>query len=278
METIVALGTVGCNVARKLEQYEQYDVYKIDHEESEEKNYQKIRKYDNPEKYEKTIPGVKTLLKKVEGSVLFVVCGASTVASASLVILEQIHKRCDINVLYVKPETDLLSEQKKMQERAVRNVLQHYTRSGMLERIFLVSNESLDPMVEDASILGYHDSLNDLISSAFHMINFFNHVDSVTDTFSPPAETAKISTIGMMNIETGEENMFFPLDRVRETRYYYGIPEESLRKEKLLHRKIVKQVKEKATDSKKVSYGIYSTTYNDEFAYVLSHSSFVQEM
>jgi len=278
LETVIALGTVGCNVARKLEQHEQYQVYKIDHEESEEKNYQKIRKYDNPEKYEKTIPGVKTLLKKVEGSVLFVVCGASTVSSASLVILEQIYKRCDISVLYVKPETDLLSEKKKMQERTVRNVLQHYARSGLLERVFLVSNQALDPLVEDASILGYHDSLNDIISSAFHMINFFNHVDPVTDTFSSPVETAKISTFGMMNIETGKENMFFPLDRARETRYYYGIPEENLRKEKLLHRKIVKQVKDKATESNKVSYGIYSTTYKDEFAYVLSHSSFVQEM
>jgi len=278
LETVIGLGTVGCNVARKLEKYEEYEVYKIDHEESDENNYQKIKKYDDPEKYEKTVPGVKTLLKKVEGPVLFVVCGASTVAPASLVILEQIHKRCEISILYIKPETDLLSEQKKMQERAIYSVLQQYSRSGLLERSFLVSNESLDPLVEDASILGYHDSLNDLIASAFHMINFFNHVDSVTDTFSSPAETAKISTFGMMNIETGKENMFFPLDKARETRYYYGIPEESLRKEKMLHRKIVKQVKDKATENTKVSYGIYSTNYKDDFAYVLSHSSFVQEL
>lgn len=277
METVIGLGTVGCNIARKLEQYEQYEVYKIDHENVKEKNYQKIRKYDNPEKYEKNIPGVKTLLKKVEGDVLFVLCGASTVSSASLVILEQIYKRCNISILYVKPETDLLSEQKRLQERAIRNILQNYARSGLFDRMFLVCNDSLDPLVEDASILGYHDSLNDLISSTFHMINFFNHVSSVTDTFSPPADTAKISTFGIMNMQTGQENMFFSLDRARETRYYYGIPNENLRKEKLLHRKIVNQVKEKATEENKVSYGIYSTTYETEFAYILSHSSFVQE-
>jgi hypothetical protein len=135
----------------------------------------------------------------------------------------------------------------------------------------------MDPLIEDASILGYHDSLNDLISSTFHMINFFDHVDAVTDTFSPPAETAKISTFGILDPETGEEKMFFSLDKARESRYYYGIPEENLRKEKLLHRKIVRQVKEKARKDKKVSYGIYSTNYKAECAYVLSHSSFVQE-
>ena len=277
METIIALGTVSCNVARKFEKYEEYTTYKIDHEESKEKNYLKVEKFDNPEEYEKNGPNVKNFLKKVSGDVLFIVCGASRTASASLVGLQQIHKRCKISVLYISPETDLLSEGKTLQERAVFNVLQEYTRSALLERMYLISNLSIDPMIEDASIMGYYDSINDLIVNSFHMINFFDHTSSVTDTFSSPAETARISTFGILNPKTGEENLFFPLDKTRETRYYYGIPEEKMTKEKGLHRKIVNQVKNKATEDRKVSYGIYPTSYEQEYAYILSHSSFIQK-
>lgn len=277
METIVALGTVACNIAKKMKRYPQYDVYSIDHEDKKEARYQKIKKYDNPEKYESTPPGVKTLFKNIEGSVLFIVCGASTVSAASLVILQQLHKKCNVNILYIRPETDLLSEKKRLQERMVFGVLQEYTRSGVFDKMMIVSNEELDPLVQDASILGYHDSINDLIGSTFHMINFFDHIDSVSDTFSSPFETARICTFGILNIETGEEKLFFPLDNIRENRYYYGIPEDSLKNDKTLHRKIVNQVKEKTIGDTKASYGIFSTDYNTEYAYVFSYSSHVQE-
>ncbi len=277
METVVALGTVACNIAKKMKRYPQYDVYSIDHEDKKEARYQKIKKYDNPEKYESTPPGVKTLFKNIEGSVLFIICGASTVSAASLVILQQLHKKCNVNILYIRPETDLLSEKKRLQERMVFGVLQEYTRSGVFDKMMIVSNEELDPLVQDASILGYHDSINDLIGSTFHMINFFDHIDSVSDTFSSPFETARICTFGILNIETGEEKLFFPLDNIRENRYYYGIPEDSLKNDKTLHRKIVNQVKEKTIGDTKASYGIFSTDYNTEYAYVFSYSSHVQE-
>jgi hypothetical protein len=277
METVIALGTVACNVARKFEKYTEYSVYKIDHEDSKEKKYLKIEKYGNPEEYEKSVPNVKQFLKSISGEVLFIVCGASKTSGASLVILEQIHKRCNINVLYIKAETDLLSERKTLQERATFGILQQYARSGLLERVYLVSNEHLDSLVEDASIMGYYDSLNEIVVSSFHMINFFNHVSSVADTFSDPLDTARISTFGLLNMDTGEEKLFFPLDNVRETRYYYGIPEKKLTEEKGLHRKIINQVKDKTCDDKKISYGIYSTNYKQGCAYVLSHSSHIQK-
>ena len=86
-----------------------------------------------------------------------------------------------------------------------------------------------------------------------------------------------LSSFGILNIETGEEKLFFPLDNIRETRYYYGVPKENLKKDKNLHRKIVNQVKEKATKDTKASYGIFSTDYDTEYAYVLCYSSHVQE-
>jgi len=277
LETIIALGTVACNIAKKFEKHSEYEVYKIDHKPSKAKNYLKIEEHKRPEDYEHNPPNVGTFLESVDGEVLFVVCGASIASAAALVILQQIHEKCKISVLYISPELELLSESKSLQERATFGILQEYARSGLLERVYLVSNVNLDPLVEDASILGYHDSLNDVIVSSFHMINFFNHTDSVSDTFSEPLEISRISTFGLLNVESGEEKMFFPLDNIRETRYYYGIPEEKLAKEKGLHRKILGQMKEKASEEKRVSYGIYSTNYAHECAYILAHSSTVQQ-
>lgn len=277
METVVALGSVACNIARKFENYDEYEVYKIDHEDSKEDNYLKISDFEDPEQYEKSPPTFKNFLKKVTGEVLFIVSGASRPAGASLIILEHLHKKCKISILYVKTETDFLGEKKVLQERAVFNILQQYTRSGLFERMFLLCNQQMDPLIEDASISGYFDSLNEMIVSTFHMINFFDHVKSVVDTFSKPAETARLTTIGLFDTKSGKENLFFPLDKARESRYYYGIPKKKLANEKTLHRKILNQVKDKRTENMKVSYGIYSTDYTQECGFVLVHSSFVQE-
>ena len=97
METVIALGTVACNVARKLENCDEYDVYKIDHEESGEENYLQIGDFEDPEEYEKNPPSFKNFLKKASGDTLFIVSGASRPAGASLVILEYLHKKCKID-------------------------------------------------------------------------------------------------------------------------------------------------------------------------------------
>ena len=50
-----------------------------------------------------------------------------------------------------------------------------------------------------------------------------------------------------------------------------------LKRDKKLHRKIVKQVKEKAESNNQTSFGIYSTNYQEDCGYVLSFSSEIQE-
>ena len=138
METIIALGGVGCKIAREFEKFEEYKVYKIDTEDSDEKNYLKVTKRDAPEQYENHPPKVKSFLKPVSGDVLFIVCGASIVSATSLVVLEQIKDKCNINILYIRPEMSLMSEMRTLQERVVFNVLQQYTRSGVFNKMYLV--------------------------------------------------------------------------------------------------------------------------------------------
>ena len=64
------------------------------------------------------------------------------VSSASLSILQYLKKH-KINILYIKPELSLLNETQVQLEKLVYNVFQEYTRSGVFERMYIVSNEEV---------------------------------------------------------------------------------------------------------------------------------------
>ena len=280
MQTIIGIGTVGCNIARKFENYAQYKVLKVDSEDIKEKKYLKLPVYESPEEYESCEVKTGNFFRGVSGEeVLIILCGASTTSGISLVLMERLVKKgCNIQVLYIYPEVDLMGESKTLQEKVTRNVLQQYARSGALSRIYMISNMELEKMVENITIMNYHDSLNEMLISTVHMINVFNNTKSVSDTFSRPVPSAKISTYGFVDFHTGEEKLFFPLDNVREIKYYYGIPKSKLETEVHLFRKIVDQVKSRKTDNIKVSYGIFATDYEDEYVYMVAHSSRIQEI
>ena len=93
-----------------------------------------------------------------------------------------------------------------------------------------------------------------------------------------PISTARISTFGLINYETGEENTFFPLDIPREKRYYYAIPEEILNSDGALVKKVKKQVKNNVEhDKMRASYAIYSTNYETPYVYCISNSTLIQK-
>ena len=111
------------------------------------------------------------------------------------------------------------------------------------------------------------------------MLNVYNHSKPEISTFSEPVPTARISTFGLVNFENGEEKLFFNLDVSREKRYYYAIPEEQLKTDGTLMKKITEQLKNNVKyDKMKVSYGVYSTSYETPYVYCLANSSVVQNM
>ena len=110
-----------------------------------------------------------------------------------------------------------------------------------------------------------------------HMINVFNNSTSEVDTFDKIADVARISTFSLVSYEDSEEKLFFDLDIPRDKRYYYGVPEEILKSDGSLMKKVSEQLKNlKQYDKMKVSYGIYSTNYDAPYVYGLLNSSVVQ--
>ena len=275
---VIGLGQAGCNIAEKFKEHPQYKVFKIDAKLKKAKGVYALKHQDTPELYEAKFPSLrKTFLKEVIGDVLFITsCGA--VSGASLRLLEQLKDKCNISILYIKPDTNILSRDKSLQNNLLFNVFQEMARSALFERVYLIDNPKVADIIGDIPIAEYYDQINRLIVSAIHMINVFNNSEPMMDTSSEPIPTARISTIGIVDMGSEEENLFFDLDMSREKRYYYAIPKEKIESDGKLIKKIKKQVKNNLEhDKMKNSYAIYSTTYEDVYIYCIANSTLVQK-
>ena len=110
------------------------------------------------------------------------------------------------------------------------------------------------------------------------MINVFNRSDPVYETPAEDIETARISTIGIVDTITGEEQFFFLLDNARKKRYIYAIGHKQLETDGTLFRKITDQTKEKSQNGAiKVNLEIHSTQYEQNYGYVIADSTAIQE-
>jgi hypothetical protein len=278
MQNIVGLGAAGCSIARSFAKYPEYSIRTIDCIEPSGEEHFRIKKCASHEEYEHSVPNMSDFFSHIKGfdEVLFVIGGSGEISGASLAILQQI-SHAKLHVLYIKPDISLLSESGALRERLVYNVLQEYARSGKFERILLVDNPKLDETIGGAPVIGYYDELNKMIASTIHMINVFDHSEPEIGTISAPLEISRIITVGMMNIDNGEEKLFFPLTSTREKSYYYAINHEKLKKDKELYKGITVQMKNKVEEgNNKVTYGIYSTNYSSNYCYVVARSSAIQ--
>jgi hypothetical protein len=287
---IVGLGQAGCNIAEILSQYPQYNIFKIDadiegdfdfinqHEESEKsiKTYN-VERQSGPEEYEQNAPSMKAFFGDIEGETLFIIGGSGYISAMCLRIMQQIKDKCEISVLYVRPDTSLLSRNKALHEKSTFKVLQEFARSGLLKMIYLVSNINLENILGEVPIIGYNNKINELLVATIHMINVFKNSDPVMGKIEDPAEASRIATFGISDIEGNEEKSFFSLDRTKEKCYIYSINEERLKTEGGLRKKIVSTVKAQAeTEDLKVSFGVFPTNYEQDYCYILNYTSIIQ--
>ena len=276
MDTIIGLGNAGCNIVDKFAKFSQYLTYKLDVGLPRTPTTFPLKQHEKFEDYEEKMPSLKTFFKEVEGEILFVVGGSGKVSSAALSILQYLKKH-KINILYIKPEFSLLNNSQIQLERLVYNVLQEYTRSGVFERMYIVSNEEVAQIVGGISIKNYHEKINEMIVSTIHMINVYKNNESVTDTFCDLPVGTRLTTIGMSDLEKNVDNLFFSLDNVTDVVYYYAYNKDKLELDFELMSKIKTAVSNKKEDGVRVTYGIFETNYEQDYIYCLNHSSVIQK-
>jgi hypothetical protein len=270
MDTIIGLGKAGCAIADKFAEYPQYKTFKIDSEglDPKRKNCHLLKKQDSPEKYEKATRTMKTFFSKTTDDILFVLSGSGIISGASLQILKNLKDK-NVNILYIKPDLEFLGHTNIMQERVVRNVLQEYTRSGLFNRIFLVDNKRVEEVLGEVPIIGYYDKLNDLIVSTFHMVNVYNHQEAIHATPFDTADTTRISTLGILNVDEGKEKLFFSLDNIREKCYYYAINSKVLETDGKLLRTLTDNINKNIGKDVRAGFQVYSTSYEQNYGYLV---------
>ena len=274
----MGIGTAGCNVVEQLSQYRVYQCYCVSNEVGKTTKFRfKLPELDGPEEYEAMdMEKIHKWANKITQNCTVFLCGASDSTGITLRLLEQLHKNgVKIEVVYFTPETEVLSETKVLHERAVMGILQNFARSGLFEKICLVSNVKLEEIAGSTNVFEYYNQINRVFTNTYYMIDVFKNTKPITSTFKRPKESCRITTIGIGSLD-GKEVLFFPCNQETEVVYYYGINEEKLKTEENLFRKITNKVKKRITDETKVSFGIYPTQYEDDYIYVEYFSPKIQ--
>lgn len=272
---IVGLGTAGCNIAQCFSKYPQYKIFLIDTEEREG-NLLKVERHKNIEDYEANVPSIKDFVSDSGDDIMLIVGGSGSLSAMSLAILGQVKEK-NITVVYIQPKLSSLTGKKKLLERATFGILQQYARSGLFKDMYLINNQNIVEIAGQLPVIGYHDKINEIICSSIHFINVLQNTDYIYGNIEPKEDVCAISTIGLLDVETSEETLFFDLDLIREKDYMYTFNRTRLLESSNIIPQIEAKMEKKTEDwLTKISYRLYSTDYDSDFGYCVFRTSKVQ--
>lgn len=276
---VVGLGNAGCKIAKYFEQYPQYNVFTIDEGLKKTSKSLGITKRATHEEYDKKQIRMTRFVDQMPDTdeCLFIMAGSGNISGASLQVLKFLTRKFKVNLLYIKPDHELLGRTAYLQDKVCYRILQEYARSGAVSSMCLVSNSKVEEILESSlTAANYYDKINELIGYTYHMVNVFNRTKPVLDNKIENSSETRIYTIGMVDFESGEENNFFPIDNETNRCYYYAVNENLLEEDYKVLRNVNKQVKEKMKDLQGASYQIHPTKYETSFAFVEVWTSNIQ--
>ena len=163
MKKILAIGQAACNVASQLSKMPAYECYYISNEVEKTSKFKfSLTFCEGPEEYEDLdMTKMHKWLSKLKDHCTVIVNGASDSAAVTLRALEKLHADgLKMEIVYFMPETEVLSDTKVLNERTIRGVLQNFTRSGLFEKIYLVSNVELEKLAGPTNVMDYYKQLN----------------------------------------------------------------------------------------------------------------------
>lgn len=261
---IVGIGNTGCNIAEKFEQYKQFKVFKI--------NSDVIPEYKTPEEYELNYQNMNFDL---QDEMTVVLSGEEIINGMLLRFLEQ-YKNLEIKVLYIKPDLKFLTSIQKAMEKVVYNVLQEYTRSAKIKFMSIADLKLVSEIVGKVSLKERQDKIYFTFATSYYMKNMFENVESVYEKIIDTPPTYCITSLGIMDFDSGEETLFFPIDNVREKVYYYYINKEMLNDDTELFDKIEQQISNKFSENVTISFAIYESPHEESVVYIEHKSPYIQ--
>lgn len=281
-KNIIAIGCAAANIARKIKKYnKEYCTYIISNQNKKNTKFNfRTVEFKHPEEAEEfDTKRIDKFLASVNSETRIIVCGASFTSGLTLKILRPLYERgVSLNVVYIMPEIEILSETSSLQERVVRGVLQEYARSGAFTEFKIISNSMISSLAQPSSVMERYEKINDAIASTIYMMDNIRSAEPVSSTVGPLKETSRVGSISVASLDPYEERPFFPLDNVSELVYHFGIHRNKLETEIDLFEKITTIVKEKKELGYRVSFAIYPTRYEEDYIYVEGYSSEIQKI
>lgn len=263
---VIGLGKAGCNIAEMFKAYDNYKVLTYD-------GGNNVPLNESSEGYENGFPNKKELKKIKNETVWFFVCGAGKIAGATLRLLEQI-KENKINVVYIVPDSAILSDNAKKRTRVTAGVLQEYARSGLLEAAYFVSNLSLEKIVGEAPLASYYSKMNELIFNCVHSMNVFTHTDPIFGKLHEPKKISRIRTFSFVDLDNNEKKLFFPLDNITETCYINNIKKSEIEN----NSNLISEIKNRLDENLISSFTVYQSPYDHSYAYGIHYTHIIQEV
>lgn len=273
---IIGLGQAACKVATYFEKLPQYKVFYVDIDDpNHEGVFFKIDQMADHESYEQNYKKINTR-KIPKRETTLIVTGGGKISGMALRLLEQLKNRVT-TVLYIKPDLSTSPKNIIMQERLTFGILQQYTRSGLLKNLYVVENEKIEGVLRSINIADYWQSINNVISSTYNMINVFENTEPLLSNLIDPGATSKIATFGVVDFSSFEEQMFYDLSSPRLKQYFFGISEQTLNEKKDLLPEIRAYLKSKSEQECSTCFAIYSTDYEQDYVYTVHYASRIQE-
>ena len=279
MDKVIGLGKLGCAIAEELTAYPEYRIYKIDGD-IDERGSLSIGEYGDMSSFEANIDtdevGVYLRSIKKKDQVLLIVEGGDTISGATLKILETI-KDAKLNVLYVCPDRQMISEVQKRDDRIAFNVLQEYARSGKFENIFLVDKLKVEELAGHVPVNEYEKTISYFISYVVAKINFFKNTTPVLANPITPPDSARLVSYGVSSLGDNKDiNLLFPLEDIKDIHFFYGIPKKVLQDDTTLVKRIKEHVKSYKKEDLSTSFSVYETTLEDMIVLCVAYSTQIQ--
>ena len=235
-----------------------------------------LKECSSPELYEQEAQKHDNLLNFEEDECYFFVCGAGKVSAATLALLEKIkHKK--INLVYIYPEEIMLSPTQQKLNKVAFNVLQEYARSGLLNSMYLMCNETISDFIPYLTLENIFEHTNEAIVNVFENLIFYLNHEPILGSHHDPKEVSRIRTIEYGELGDNKKNIYFPLDNVTETCYINIVSDEDMKK----NQELLKQIKQKIIDDKEdnilSSFVVFKSDHAQSFYYAIRFTHFLQE-
>ena len=268
MTVLIGLGKAGCDIVNKFS--EGYKKITID-------AGSELPEFSSPEDYDQKLTDYAHLLDFEEPECYFFVCGAGKVSAASLRLLELIQSK-RINLVYIYPEEVMLSPTQKKLNRVAFNVFQQYARSGLLNSMYIMSNEEICSFLPYYSIENMYDHINEAIVNVFESVIFYLNEKPVLGSHHEPKEISRIRTVEYGDFKDKKKNIYFPLDNVTETCYINIVSKEDMKNNRELLDLLKGVIKENTENNVLSSFVVFRSDYEHSFYYAIRFTHFLQEI